>query len=145
MRTIERDVTVHSSVCPLDCADTCSLAIEVKNGLIHAVRGSSANPFTGGKICSKVAKGLPLQVHGPDRLTRPLQRSGPKGERAYKAIGWEQALDIIHERYQAIIARHGPQAIVPLSYGGPMGMLAGNSMDKRFFNRLGATQVDFST
>lgn len=145
MRIIERDVTVHPSVCPLDCADTCSLAVEVKNGLIHAVRGSSANPFTGGKICSKVAKGLPLQVHGPDRLTTPLQRSGPRGERAYKAIGWEQALDTIHERYQAIIARHGPQAIVPLSYGGPMGMLAGNSMDKRFFNRLGATQVDSST
>jgi anaerobic selenocysteine-containing dehydrogenase len=145
MRRIDPDVTVHPSVCPLDCADTCSLSIEVKNGLIHAVRGSSANPFTDGKICSKVARGLPLQVHGPDRLTTPLQRSGPKGEGMYEAIGWQQALDTIHERYQAIIARHGPQAIVPLSYGGPMGMLAGNSMDKRFFNRLGATQVDAST
>ena len=86
MRRIDPNVTVHPSICPLDCADTCSLAIDVKSGVIDAVRGSSANPFTGGKICSKVAKGLPLQVHGPDRLRTPMRRCGVKGDGAYKAI-----------------------------------------------------------
>jgi anaerobic selenocysteine-containing dehydrogenase len=145
MRSLDPDVTVHPSVCPLDCADTCSLSVEVKEGRIHKVRGSVANPFTKGKICSKVATGLPLQVHGPDRLLTPLQRTGPRGSGAYAPIGWERALDIIYEKYQVIIDEFGPQAIAPLSYGGPMGMLAGNSMDKRFFNRLGASQVDSST
>jgi len=145
MRQPESGVTTHPGICPLDCADTCSLSIEVKDGEIHAVRGSRANPFTRGKICTKVATGLPRQVHGSDRLTRPLKRSGPKGGGAYTPISWEEALDTIYERYQAIIERHGPQTIVPLSYGGPMGLLAGNSMDKRFFNRLGASQVDAST
>jgi anaerobic selenocysteine-containing dehydrogenase len=145
MRNPESDISVHPAVCPLDCADTCSLSVEVKDGLVHNVRGSSANPFTRGKICSKVATGLPQQVHGPDRLTTPLQRNGPRGSGAYTPISWQKALDTIHNRYQEIIAGHGAQAIVPLSYGGPMGVLAGNSMDKRFFNQLGASQVDAST
>jgi anaerobic selenocysteine-containing dehydrogenase len=144
MRQLEPGVTTHHSVCPLDCADTCSLSVEVKDNRISAVRGSQTNPFTRGKICTKVATGLPLQVHGEQRLTQPLLRNGPRGAGAYLPISWQQALDTIHDRYQQIIAAHGPQAIVPLSYGGPMGMLAGNSMDKRFFNRLGATQVDAS-
>lgn len=145
MRILDPDVTVHPSVCPLDCADTCSLSIEIKGGAISAVRGSSANPTTGGKICAKVVTGLPLQVHGPDRLTSPLRRIAGKDESAWEEISWQQALDTIHQRFVSIIQEHGPQAITPLSYGGPMGLLAGNSMDKRFFNRLGATQVDSST
>jgi anaerobic selenocysteine-containing dehydrogenase len=108
MRRIDPNVTVHPSICPLDCADTCSLAIDVKNGVIDAVRGSSANPFTGSKICSKVAKGLPLQVHGPGRLRTPMRRCGVKGDGVYEAISWDQALDTIYERYQTIIERHGP-------------------------------------
>lgn len=145
MRNLEPGISVHPAVCPLDCADTCSLSVEVRDGQVLNVRGSSANPFTRGKICSKVATGLPQQVHGPDRLTTPLLRNGPRGSGAYTAISWQEALDTIHRRYQDIIAEHGPQAIAPLSYGGPMGLLAGNSMDKRFFNRLGASQVDAST
>jgi anaerobic selenocysteine-containing dehydrogenase len=145
MRQLEPGVTVHPSICPLDCADTCSLSVEVKDGAVQAVRGSHANPFTRGKICTKVATGLPDQVHGSDRLTRPLLRNGPRGGGAFTEISWDEALDRIYEGFREVIDTHGPQAIVPLSYGGPMGLLAGNSMDKRFFNRLGASQVDAST
>lgn len=141
----ESEVSTHHSVCPLDCADTCSLSVEVKDGKVHKIRGSEANPFTRGKVCSKVTTGFPAQVHGPHRLTTPLRRLGRKGSGQYEAISWDTALGEIYQRYQAIIAEHGPQAIVPLSYGGPMGLLAGGSMDKRFFNKLGATRVDAST
>ena len=41
-----------------------------------------------------------------------------------------------------MIAAHGPQAILPLNYAGPHGMLAGGSMDLRFFHRLGASLLD---
>lgn len=145
MRTVDPETQTFPSVCPLDCADTCSLSIEVRQGQVEAVRGSNTNPFTRGRICSKVATGLPQQVHGPERLTRPLLRSGARGGGAWEAISWDEALDRIYERYQAIIAEHGSQAIAPLTYGGPMGMLAGSTMGTRFFNRLGATEVDAST
>lgn len=136
---------VHDAVCPLDCADTCSLSIEVVDGKVEKVRGSDANPFTRGKICAKVATGLPHQVHGPDRLTTPLLRNGPKGAGAYRKASWDEALDAIHQRFTQIISEYGAQAIAPLTYGGPMGLLAGGSMAERFFNRLGASKIDTTT
>ena len=144
MASVESPLTSHPSICPLDCADTCSLSIEVADGKVQKVRGSQANPFTRGKICAKVAQGLPLQVHGEQRLTQPLLRSGPKGGGAYRRVSWEEALDVVHQRFAAIIEEYGAEAIAPLSYGGPMGLLAGGSMDKRFFHRLGASAVDSS-
>lgn len=129
--------STHTAVCPLDCADTCSLDVEVVDGRMTKVRGGTGNPLTRGRICTKVARGLEQQLYGPDRLTTPLAIS-PSG---FRPIGWEEALDSIHRRYDRIISRHGAEAIVPLAYGGPMGLLAGGSMDRRFFNRLGATRV----
>lgn len=135
----------HASVCPLDCADTCALDIEVIDNRVSRVRGSAANPFTRGKICAKVAQGLPEQVHGKRRLTTPLLSNGPRGGGAYKPISWDAALDLIHTRFSSIVQEYGAQAIAPLTYGGPMGLLAGGSMDRRFFHRLGASKVDSSS
>ncbi|HEX4995990.1 MAG TPA: hypothetical protein VFX87_13495, partial [Methylomirabilota bacterium] len=45
----------HASVCPLDCPDTCSLTVTVEHAKIVKIRGSRANPYTAGVICTKVA------------------------------------------------------------------------------------------
>ncbi|MDE2219315.1 MAG: molybdopterin-dependent oxidoreductase, partial [Gammaproteobacteria bacterium] len=108
---------------------------------VIAVRGSKANPITHGAICAKVARFYPDFVHGPNRLRFPQQRSGPKGAGTFRRISWEAALDVIHERVSTVIAKHGPQAVMPLNYAGPQGLLAGDSMSARFFHRLGATQL----
>jgi anaerobic selenocysteine-containing dehydrogenase len=142
MSSAPTQIATHPAVCPLDCPDTCSLSIQTEAGMITQVRGSDVNPFTAGKICNKVAHGLAGLVHGPNRLTQPLRRSGKKGSGEFQAITWEVALDEIHERYQQIIAEHGPEAIVPFNYAGPHGLLAGGSMALRFFNKLGASSVD---
>src|SRR5262249_52018556 len=52
-----------------------------------------------------------------------------------------EALDIIHDRVRAVIAQHGPQAVMPLNYAGPHGLLSLDSMSLRFFHKLGATQL----
>jgi anaerobic selenocysteine-containing dehydrogenase len=131
------------SVCPLDCPDTCSLSVEVENGRVVQVRGSEANPLTRSAACHKVSRDFPAWVHGPGRLRTPLRLSGKKGPGAqFERISWDEALDEIHARFSAVIARHGPQAILPLNYAGPHGMLAGGSMDLRFFHRLGASLLD---
>jgi anaerobic selenocysteine-containing dehydrogenase len=134
--------TEHPSVCPLDCPDTCSLTVTVEDERIVAIRGSRANPYTAGVLCAKVPEAYPGFVHGEGRLTTPLRRTGAKGEGRFERISWTQALDIVHERFTAISAAHGPQAILPLNYAGPHGMLAGGSMDLRFFHRLGASLLD---
>jgi anaerobic selenocysteine-containing dehydrogenase len=130
------------AVCPLDCADSCSLSVELDGEQVLRVRGGHDNPFTRGRICAKVAQAMPAQVHGPDRLTRPLVRDGPRGAGAFRPVSWEEALDQVHAGFERVSAVFGSEAIAPLYYGGPMGLLANGSMDKRFFHRLGASKVD---
>ncbi len=137
MSTVQKN-----SVCPLDCPDTCSLAVGVAEGQVVSVRGSRANPITHGAICTKVANSYPEFVHGAARLRHPLKRIGPKGEGAFARISWDEALGLIHERVTAVIARHGGEAVLPLNYAGPHGMLAGDSMSLRFFHRLGASLLE---
>ena len=131
----------RASICTFDCPDTCSLSVDVDGGHIVKVRGSRALPYTAGVICNKVARDSADFVHGPGRLLQPLRRVGPKGSGEFTRISWEAALDEIYERVSEIIARWGPQAVMPLNYAGPHGFLAGDSMSSRFFNRLGATQL----
>src|SRR2546421_91452 len=128
-----------ASVCPLDCPDTCSLAVTVSADHVLAVRGSKVNPITHGAICAKVANSYPEFVHGPNRLRYPLKRIGPKGQGNFERSSWDQALNIIRDRVGSVIERYGPQAVLPLNYAGPHGMLAGDSMSLRFFHRLGAS------
>lgn len=129
-------------MCTLDCPDTCSLTVTVENERIVAVRGSHANPYTNGVVCAKVPAMYPGFVHGERRIKTPLRRVGPRGGTSFERISWDAALDVVHARFGAIIAAHGPQAILPLNYAGPHGALAVGSMDYRFFHRLGATQLD---
>jgi anaerobic selenocysteine-containing dehydrogenase len=127
------------SVCPLDCPDTCSLSVTIAADQLVAVRGSKVNPITHGAICAKVAHYYPEFVHGPNRLRHPLKRVGPKGAGRFEQITWDEALDTIHRRVGGVIDRYGPQALLPLNYAGPHGMLAGDSMSLRFFHRIGAS------
>jgi anaerobic selenocysteine-containing dehydrogenase len=131
---------VMPSVCPLDCPDTCSLAVTVESQKIVKVRGSYVNPLTRGTICGKVSH-YPELVHGPDRLLTPLKRVGPKGDGKFTRITWDEALDLIHDRFSAISREFGAEALLPFNYGGPHGLLAAGSMDLRFFHKLGATRL----
>ena len=144
----ETIMTQHSmpqtlpSVCPLDCPDTCSLSVRVQDGELIEVKGSKANPYTRGKVCSKVVNSYPAFVHGPERLTHPLRRVGPRGAGSFEPISWDKAIDLVHAGFSNAIESHGPQSVMPFNYAGPHGQLAGGSMDRRFFHRMGATLLD---
>jgi anaerobic selenocysteine-containing dehydrogenase len=131
-----------ASVCPLDCPDTCSLSVTVEDDRVVEVRGSKANPYTAGVLCAKVSKLYPDFVHGSNRLSRPLRRVGAKGEGRFEALSWDDALDVVYDKFSAVIAADGPQAVAPFNYAGPHGMLADGSMDLRFFHKLGASLLD---
>ncbi|MCZ6501749.1 MAG: molybdopterin-dependent oxidoreductase [Gammaproteobacteria bacterium] len=133
------DAIIKASVCPLDCPDTCSLAVTVVHDEVVQVRGSKVNPVTRGAICAKVANYYPEFVHGASRLRTPLKRVGAKGSGQFEAISWPEALSTIHEKVSVKIDRFGPQTVLPLNYAGPHGFLAGDSMSARFFHRLGAS------
>ena len=134
-------VAVRHSVCALDCPDTCSLLINVENGVGSKLRGDPDHPVTRGFLCGKVARYLERE-YSPDRLLYPQRRAGAKGEGRFERISWDEALDTIAERLQSLAAEFGPEAVLPYSYAGTMGLLNGSGMDRRFFHRLGASQLD---
>jgi anaerobic selenocysteine-containing dehydrogenase len=131
----------RASVCTYDCPDTCSLSVSVDDDRVVKVRGSHAAPYTAGVICDKVARYTAEFVHGDHRLLHPLRRVGAKGSGEFERITWGEALNEVHDRVSEVIGRWGPEAVMPLNYAGPHGLLAGDSMSLRFFHRLGATQL----
>ena len=132
---------VRRSVCALDCPDCCSLLVTVEDGRGTRLRGNPQHPVTRGFLCGKVAQYLERE-YSPARLLYPLRRAGRKGEGHFERITWDEALQEIAGRLGEIAARSGPEAILPYSYGGSMGLLQGSGMDRRFFHRLGASQLD---
>ncbi|MBZ5724288.1 MAG: molybdopterin-dependent oxidoreductase [Acidobacteriia bacterium] len=132
---------IHHSVCALDCPDCCSLLVTVEDGRGTKLRGDPAHPVTRGFLCGKVAQYLERE-YSPGRLLYPQRRTGAKGEGRFARISWDEALDTIAGRLTEIAARFGPEAILPYSYAGTMGLLNGAGMDRRFFHRLGASRLD---
>ncbi|MCL4763992.1 MAG: molybdopterin-dependent oxidoreductase, partial [Burkholderiales bacterium] len=132
---------VVRGACPHDCPDTCAMLVTVEDGRAIAIRGDPAHPPTQGRLCTKVARYLD-RTYSPQRLLHPLRRTGRKGEGRFERITWDEALDTIAGRLAAIARAHGPEAILPYSYAGTMGLLQYGSMDRRFFHRLGASLLD---
>ena len=125
--------------CPHDCPDTCALLVHVRDGVALRVTGNPDHRPTAGSLCTKVARYVERTYHH-DRLLHPLKRVGAKGEGRFQRIGWDEALDTVAARLGAIAARD-PERIVPYSYAGTMGMVQGESMAQRYFNRLGASRL----
>ena len=134
--------TVVRGACPHDCPDTCAMLITVEDGRAVEVRGAPDHPPTSGTLCTKVARYLE-RTYSDQRVLHPMRRVGKKGEGRFERISWDEALDTIAERFGAIArSPEGPEAIVPYSYAGTMGLLQYGSMDRRFFHRLGASLLD---
>jgi anaerobic selenocysteine-containing dehydrogenase len=136
---------VHAA-CPHDCPDACGVLITVDDGRAVRIQGDPSHPVTRGFLCAKVAKYVD-RVYSPDRVLYPMRRVAPKGSgrrtaEDFERISWDEAEREIIDRLQAISREHGPEAILPFSYGGTLGALGGASMDRRFFHRLGASQLD---
>lgn len=131
---------VFPAVCPLDCPDTCSLLLHKENGKIVKVTGNPDHPITQGAICNKV-RNMAHRVYHPERVLYPLRRTGPKGAGSFERISWDEAIREIADRYKALIASDGPESILPYSFYGNMGILSVDGMDRRFFNRLGASKL----
>jgi anaerobic selenocysteine-containing dehydrogenase len=142
--------TVHT-VCSHDCPDSCGVLVTIdETGRATKVQGDPGHPVTQGFLCGKVAKYLD-RVYSPDRLLYPMKRRPgvakasltPGREiEAFERISWDDALKGIAARLQETSDKHGPESILPYSYAGTIGVLGYGSMDRRFFHRLGASQLN---
>jgi anaerobic selenocysteine-containing dehydrogenase len=132
---------VRHSVCALDCPDTCSLLVNVEDGIASKLRGNPDHAVTRGFLCGKVAQYLERE-YSPQRLLYPQKRVGKKGEGQFARIEWDEALETIAQRLAATADEFGTESVLPYSYAGTMGLLNGSGMDRRFFHRLGASRLD---
>ena len=136
------DVRIVTGVCPHDCPDSCSwqVAVDPSSGRALDLWGHPDNPMTQGALCTKVDRYLERTYH-PGRLTTPLKRMGPKGSGEFTPITWDEAIGDIAARLKSIIAEYGPEAVLPYSYAGTMGLLQYNGVSQRFFNVMGASNL----
>jgi anaerobic selenocysteine-containing dehydrogenase len=132
--------TLVRGACPHDCPDTCALRITVQDGRVMKVQGDPDHPPTHGALCTKVSR-YAERTHHPDRVLHPLKRVGPKGSGRFERISWNEALDTVAGHLREIAAR-APEAVLPYSYAGTMGMVQGEAMALRFFHKLGASFLD---
>ena len=138
-----RGVSVLTRVkgaCPHDCPDTCALDVHVRDGIAIKVTGAAAHAPTAGVLCTKVARYTERTYH-PDRLLHPMRRIGKKGEGRFERISWKEAIAAVASHLEKIAA-DDPEQILPYSYAGTMGLVQGESMSMRFFNKLGASLLD---
>ncbi|HZU33611.1 MAG TPA: molybdopterin oxidoreductase family protein [Candidatus Angelobacter sp.] len=136
---------VHA-VCSHDCPDTCGILVTVEDGRATRLQGDPSHPVTRGFLCAKVTKYLD-RVYSPDRVLYPMRRVAPKGQGKgdasdFTRISWDEALDTIAHRFKKVSDEFGPEAILPYSYAGNMGVISYSGMAHRFFHRLGASQLD---
>ncbi|MDF3812442.1 MULTISPECIES: molybdopterin-dependent oxidoreductase [Rhodopseudomonas] len=130
-------------VCGHDCPDMCSLLVQVEDGQVTRVSGDPEQPFTAGFACAKTNRDAEL-VHSPDRILTPLRRVGAKGGRDFRPISWDEALDEITTRWQAIIADHGPLALLGYAYSAHQGQL-NRGLVNGLFHALGTSRLQAGT
>lgn len=117
------------------------MLVTVDNGRAVRMAGDPDHPVTRGFLCTKVAKYVE-RTHHEDRLLFPQIRVGAKGEGKFRRATWDEALDVIAANLRRVIDEHGPQAVLPYSYAGTMGLIQGEGMDRRFFHAIGASLLD---
>jgi anaerobic selenocysteine-containing dehydrogenase len=132
---------IVKTTCPRDCYDACGIAVVKHDGAITKILGDPDHHVSRGALCGKCA----LAYNGiwrdeAARLTTPLKRIGKKGEGKFAPASWDEALTDIAAKLNAIRSKN-PAAILHTHYTGTVALLA-TAFGLRFFNAIGATEVD---
>ena len=134
---------IFQGVCRGNCFAACPLNVHVREGKI--VKTSPAqfpNPEFN-RIC---AKGLshPYRVYSPDRLQYPMRRveGTERGAGEWERVTWEEAVAEIAEKWTAIQAQYGPQALAKWAVSGNYATFGtANPVYSRLFNLLNASSI----
>jgi anaerobic selenocysteine-containing dehydrogenase len=129
-----------TTACPLDCPDACTLDVTVRGGRVTKIDGSIENHITNGYICAKVRR-FQERLYGDDRLLHPAVRRGAKGAGQFKRVTWDDALDLITQKFLAARDNGGAETILPLCYGGSNGFLTQDYADAILFRRFATSRL----
>lgn len=137
----KRAGTVKYHSCLRNCADRCLMKFRVQDGRMTYVSGAEKQAKTGTCPC---VKGLTYveYTYAPDRILHPMERIGEKDSHKWRRITWEEAWAKLITKTKEVVAKYGPEAVLPYSYSGNYGAIGMHASGERFFNRLGASYLD---
>ena len=95
------------------CGTGCGVEVGVQDGKVLAVRGDTKSPVNQGLLCVK-GYHLPAFLYGEDRLKYPMRRD-PDGK--LTRMSWDDALDLIAEKFQGALSTGGPDAVAMYGSG----------------------------
>ncbi len=119
----DADVRLIPNICAM-CPAACSVQVEVRDGRIHRIHGTPDHPVNNGKICARGNAGV-QRVYNPDRLKKPLIRTGEKGTWSFREASWEEAISLIAKKIEEYHGIGHPEYIgvvggwLPCSYYKP--------------------------
>src|SRR5207344_3561067 len=123
-------VRIGATACPHDCPSTCALEVELLDErTIGRVHGAKDNDYTAGVICAKVARYAEREHHA-QRLLHPLRRKGAKGSGEFERISWDDALDLVAEKFLLAERSHGAESVWPYYYAGTMGLVMRDGINR---------------
>jgi anaerobic selenocysteine-containing dehydrogenase len=130
VRGVGSAVRIGATACPHDCPSTCALEVELLDErTIGRVRGAKDNDYTAGVICAKVARYAEREHHA-QRLLHPLRRTGAKGCGQFDRISWDDALDLVAEKFLQAEGRYGAESVWPYYYAGTMGLVMRDGINR---------------
>ena len=130
---------VVKTCCPHNCYDTCGELVYIKDEKVIKIEGNPEHPITKGHLCLKGFANV-QKINSEERVKYPLLRIGERGEGKFKRITWDEAMDYMVEKIQAIVESHGPEAIVEYCYSGNREHLA-KAVAARLWNLMGASKL----
>ncbi len=113
----------------------------VRRVVAKGLGGGAAHAGEGARATGQRSFAPHDRVRDPVPHREPVPQD-PTQTGNWQRISWDEALDEIASRFRSIATEFGGEAILPYSYGGTLGALNGASMDRRFFSRLGASQLE---
>ena len=137
----KRAGTVKYHSCLRNCADRCLMKFRVQDGRMTYVSGAEKQAKTGTCPCVKRLTYVEY-TYAPDRILHPMERIGEKGSHKWRRITWEEAWAKLITKTKEVVAKYGPEAVLPYSYSGNYGAIGMHASGERFFNRLGASYLD---
>ncbi len=132
------------TACPHDCPDGCAVLVTIEDGRATKVQGDPEHPVTRGFLCGKVSKYLD-RVYSPDRVLYPHAPGGAEGHSWRRRVprgspGTKRWMRLPRvSKPSATSSGRKRFCLIPMA--AILACLNGGSMDRRFFHRLGASQL----
>lgn len=125
--------TLKKGICGI-CPYNCHVVVVLENDKIIDVLQDKESPE--GNLCPR-GKAAPHIVYSENRVKTPMIRTGKKGAVSFREATWEEAIDLIGEKFNKIIEQYGTKALASYMGGGSLEDSL-NDIYMDFFGHIGS-------